>query len=199
MGHGLNAGNGGDRRPRAGRDDDLVDGDALSGRFDAAFDQKRRPFAIDDVVVSWQQVDVFGPAQIRDQGVLLADRRPPVSRVGLGRDAREASGRARVVKRLGGADEGLRRHAADIDASAPDHAVSDERHLRPLVRGGDRRRKPRRSGADDGEVEAAVAAFCAWRAAIAHSVDFRGCSNGRRISRSRLWRLRPDSPGRWQP
>ena len=54
-------------------------------RHDAAVDETRRPFAIGDVVIGGQKIDVFGLAQPRDQGVLLADRRPPVDDLGLGR------------------------------------------------------------------------------------------------------------------
>jgi hypothetical protein len=128
-------------------------GNARAVHLDNAVDEPCRSLTVGDTVVGGEQVGVFGLAQFGDEGILLTNSFAPVVQFGLGVNSDETCGRASVVKRLGGPDERLRRHAADIDAGAADGAAADERHLRALIGGRDGSREASRTGADHNGIE----------------------------------------------
>ena len=105
--HGLDARNGGHRRPRAGRDDDLASGDTRAVYFDTAVEEASWPVAIGDAVVRGEQIDVLGLAQFGNEGVLLTNGSPPVCQFGFSSNAGKTCRHASVVKCLGRADQGL--------------------------------------------------------------------------------------------
>jgi len=100
----------------------------------------------------------------------------------FGADAREAMRGPGLMQCFGGADQRLRRHAADIDAGAADGAMTDERDLRALFRRGDRGRESSRARADNSKIEALAPVLRS--ATLIH--DF--CLVGERLDRSTLAR-----------
>ena len=72
-------------------------------------------------------------------------------------NSRKARGRTCLMQSLGGADQGLRGHAANVDASAADRPVADKRYLCAELGGRNHCRETGGAGADDDEVGSPVA------------------------------------------
>src|SRR5262249_20916368 len=124
-------------------------------------------------LIAGQQIDIFRPPQARDQFILLPHRGSPVVNPRRSGDARKAPRSLCVMNGLRGADQRLRRHATDIDASAADRAVPDKRNARTLLIGSDRGSKPGRTGPDNDEI---VSSAIAWRrTAIVHVKSLVAC------------------------
>lgn len=79
-----------------------------------------------------QLVDVFPLAQRRDQVTLGPDPPVPVNDIRLARKTGKTAGRVGAAQRFRGADHGLGRHAADMDAGAADGAVADQADIGTL-------------------------------------------------------------------
>ena len=153
-GHVLDAPNVRHGRPRSGRDDDASGGEVLAAlEHEPAVAEPRLRLAVVERGVVGEQLDVLLLAQRLDQIVLGRGERLPVGHARLAFETGKAPGRARRVQRLGRADHRLRGHAADVDAGAPDRAVSEERDGGALARGGDRRGEARGARPDDGEID----------------------------------------------
>lgn len=156
---------------RARRDDDPFGGEALARDLDAAVNETGLPFAIDDIVILWQQIGVFRLPKTGNQGVFLGNLSGPIDDPRAAFNTIETGCRIiGVTYGFRGPDQGFRGHTADVDAGAADRAMPDKGHLRALFGGGDRGGEPGRASPDDYKIVTAVALI--WRrfAMFTHSV-----------------------------
>ena len=120
----------------------------------AAVNETGLPFALDDIVILWQQIGVFRLPKTGNQGVFLGNLSGPIDDARAAFNAIEAGFRIiGVTHGFRGPDQGFRGHTTDIDAGAADGAAADEGHLGALIGCRDRGREAGRAGADDDIIE----------------------------------------------